>query len=174
MKGIPKHWDANEIKTRFSIIPGLNDVFLVKNVEGRNTGKVIINYKTQEDASAAIKKFNNRAVENLVCEVTPYFEEGGFDRERKDPELLAKRIYLMNVPYDATMTELTNLVKDHAPGGIQEISVARDKSGLARGFAFVYLNDANDVKRVIEYVDGRHIRNRQIRAMDTLSQTAKG
>ena len=80
----------------------------------------------------------------------------------------------MNVPYDATMTELTNLVKDHAPGGIQEISVARDKAGLARGFAFVYLNDANDVKRVIEYVDGRHIRNRQIRAMDTLSQTAKG
>ena len=44
VNGIPTHWDLNEIKTRFSIIPGYSEAFFVKNQEGQNTGKVIINY----------------------------------------------------------------------------------------------------------------------------------
>jgi len=35
---------------------------------------------------------------------------------------------------------------------------------LARGFAFVYLKSEDDVEKVIEMVDGRHIRDRQVRA----------
>mgnify|MGYP003349699672 CR=1 FL=1 len=77
----------------------------------------------------------------------------------------------MNVPYDATMRELEDLVKPHAPGGIQEVVVARDKAGLAKGYAFVFVKDAKDVNRLVEYVDGRHIRNRQIRAMSSLKQS---
>ena len=42
------------------------------------------------------------------------------------------------------------------------------RAGLARGFAFAYLKKAADVDKVIEYVDGRHIRSRQIRAKKTL------
>ena len=38
------------------------------------------------------------------------------------------------------------------------------RSGLARGFAFVYLKSEDDVEKVIEMVDGRHIRDRQVRA----------
>lgn len=34
------------------------------------------------------------------------------------------------------------------------------RSGLARGFAFVYLKNEEDVEKVIEMVDGRHIRDR--------------
>jgi len=70
----------------------------------------------------------------------------------------------MNMPYDATLKEIENLVSPHAPDGIEDIQVARDKNGLARGYAFVFVKNPNDVKKVIEYVDGRHIRNRQIRA----------
>ena len=42
------------------------------------------------------------------------------------------------------------------------------RSGLARGFAFAYLKKAADVDKVIEYVDGRHLRSRQIRAKKAL------
>ena len=66
----------------------------------------------------------------------------------------------MNLPYDATELEVEHLVKPHAKNGIKEISIARDRSGLARGFGFIYLNNQEDVMRVIEYIDGRHIRNR--------------
>ena len=77
----------------------------------------------------------------------------------------------MNVPYDATIKELENLVRPHAPSGVEDVVVARDKAGLAKGYAFVFLKDPKDVDKVVEYVDGRHIRNRQIRAMSSLKQT---
>jgi len=79
---------------------------------------------------------------------------------RRDDNRLNRRIYLMNVPYDATLREIESLVKPHAAGGIDEVVIARDKAGLAKGFAFVFVNDARDAKRVVDYVDGRHLRSR--------------
>jgi len=37
------------------------------------------------------------------------------------------------------------------------------RAGRTRGYAFVYLKNAIDAEKVIDYVDGRHIRSRQIR-----------
>lgn len=37
------------------------------------------------------------------------------------------------------------------------------RNGRTKGYAFVYLKDAKDAEKVIEYVDGRHIRSRQVR-----------
>jgi RNA recognition motif-containing protein len=75
----------------------------------------------------------------------------------------------MNLPYDTTKREIETLVKEFAE--IEEISIPRDKydfvfglklnrAGRTRGFAFVYLKNPQDVDKVIEYVDGRHIRSR--------------
>ena len=72
----------------------------------------------------------------------------------------------MNVPYDSTLKELESLVGEFAE--VDKIVVPRDKTGLARGYAFAYLKKASDVDKVIEYVDGRHLRSRQIRAKKTL------
>lgn len=48
---------------------------------------------------------------------------------------------------------------------IGKLAVFNDKIriGRTKGYAFVYLKNAKDVGKVIEYVDGRHIRSRQIR-----------
>jgi RNA recognition motif-containing protein len=55
---------------------------------------------------------------------------------------------------------------------IDDIAIPRDKYasipwiiidiriGRTRGYAFVYLKKAEDAEKLIEYVDGRHIRNR--------------
>lgn len=77
----------------------------------------------------------------------------------------------MNVPYDASLKELDSLVGEFAE--VDQVVIPRDKAGLARGFAFVYLKDAKDVEKVIEYVDGRHLRSRQIRAKRSLVNTNK-
>ena len=100
----------------------------------------------------------------MIVNVKPFFEGGipSDKRPRNEKSLLSRRVYLMNVPYDATHKELESLVSEFAP--VDTIVVPRDKSGLARGFAFVYLKNEQDVDKVIEYVDGRHIRSRQIRA----------
>lgn len=72
--------------------------------------------------------------------------------------MLARRVYLMNVPYASTNREIESLVSEFAP--VDQVVIPRDRSGLARGYAFVYLQQESDVQKVIEYVDGRHLNGR--------------
>ena len=74
----------------------------------------------------------------------------------------------MNLPYDAHVKEIENLCKEFAK--IDKIVIPRDPSGLARGYAFVYVKEAKDVQTLIDFVDGRHIRSRQIRAKNSLTE----
>lgn len=67
----------------------------------------------------------------------------------------------MNLPYDTTKREIEGLVKEFAE--IDDIAIPRDKAGRTRGYAFLYLKRAEDADKVIEYVDGRHLRSRQVR-----------
>lgn len=122
-------------------------------------------------AKQAIKKFDNNAVDNLVCTAKPFLKKGEV-HERIEPSLLDRRVYLMNLPYDATIREIESLCKEFAP--IDKAVVPRDPNGLARGYAFVYLQSAKDVDKLIDFVDGRHIRSRQVRASKTLGENVKG
>jgi hypothetical protein len=49
---------------------------LIKNSLGQNSGKVIIKYQTEKQAKDAVLKFDNNAVDNLVCSARPYIEKG--------------------------------------------------------------------------------------------------
>ena len=88
--------------------------------------------------------------------------------ERNQPDLLKKRVYLMNIPYDAYTHEIENLCKEFVK--VNRVVIPRDPNGLARGYAFVYLDNQKDVQTLIDYVDGRHLRSRQIRAKSSLGE----
>lgn len=72
----------------------------------------------------------------------------------------------MNIPYDTSISELEKLVSEFAE--VDHIKIPRDRSGYTRGFAYIFLKNVEDVDKVIEYVDGRHMRQRQIRAKKSL------
>mmetsp|Transcript_8899 Transcript_8899/g.15097 ORF Transcript_8899/g.15097 Transcript_8899/m.15097 type:complete len:97 (+) Transcript_8899:398-688(+) len=72
----------------------------------------------------------------------------------------------MNLPYDTHLSEIEKLCKEFAP--VDKVVIARDQNGFARGYAFVYLQNAADVQKLIDFVDGRHIRDRQVRAKTSL------
>jgi len=54
VRGIPENWQVDEIKSRFSTVAGLTDVFLIKDSVGQNTGKVLVTYSTKESAEQCI------------------------------------------------------------------------------------------------------------------------
>lgn len=168
MQGIPNDWDQNEINARFSLVGSLQSVHFVKNSAGSKTGKVVIEYTEKDSADQAVARFDNQAIEGQVCKVKPFInnENMGDDSSRKNASMLARRVYLMNIPYSATSAELERLCSEFAP--VDQVVIPRDKAGLSRGFAFVYLENAGDVKTVIEYVDGRHVQGRQVRAKVSL------
>ena len=65
--------------------------------------------------------------------------EKGETAPRLQPAQLSKRVYLMNVPYDAHLTEIENLCKEFVK--IDKVIVPRDKNDMPRGYAFVYLDE---------------------------------
>ena len=142
IQNLPKYWDKNEIASRFGIIGSIEKVNLIKNSLGQNSGKVIIEYQNEQMAQEAIKKFDNNAVDNLVCTARPFLAKGEV-HSRIEPSLLNRRVYLMNLPYDASIREIETLCKEFAP--IEKVVVPRDPKGLARGYAFVYVQSTKDV-----------------------------
>lgn len=102
----------------------LDRVHLVLDSMGQPTGKAVLTYEEDDAGDRAIKHFDNRAVENLVCRVKPYFEKGE-GKPRNEENLLSRRLYLQNVPYDATIKEITDLVKEFAD--VDQVVVPRDK-----------------------------------------------
>ena len=125
MQGMPTDWDRSEILTRFGKVGTIQNIHLVLNSTGQQTGKAILTYDKDESGEIAIQKFDNRAVEGLVCRVKPYFQKNQPERPRNDEELIQRRVYLMNVPYDATKTEIEDLIKPFAP--IDQVVIPRDK-----------------------------------------------
>jgi len=59
-----------------------------------------------------------------VVRVKPYFDKN-YVKPRIAVEALAKRVYLMNVPYDSTFKELENFVSKFAP--VDKVDIIRDK-----------------------------------------------
>ena len=71
-----------------------------------------------------------------MCSARPYLEKGETS-ERVEPSLLARRVYLMNLPYDAHYKEIEKLCSEFTP--IDNVVLPRDPNGLARGYAFVFV-----------------------------------
>ncbi len=77
---------------------------------GESSGKVVITYANESQAKETIKLFDNNAVDNLVCNVRPFVQKGEVT-DRTDTSLLARRVYLMNIPYDTFPHEIEDLCK---------------------------------------------------------------
>jgi len=92
---------------------------------------------------------------------------GKSEDSRNSSSMLQRRVYLMNLSYATSSAEVERFVNEFAP--VDQVVIPRDKAGLARGFAFVYLQSASDVQKCIDYVDGRHLNGRQLRAKGSLA-----
>ncbi len=83
-------------------------------------------FKDKSSAEQAVKKFDNYAVDDMINRVKPYYAtRGGNDNPRKNTELLSRRVYLMNIPYDVTVKELEIFIKQFAE--IDQIAIPRDQ-----------------------------------------------
>ena len=78
----------------------------------------------------------------MVCSARPYFAKGE-SSERVEPGLLARRVYLMNLPYDTHPKEIEKMCSEFVP--IDDVVIPRDPNGLARGYAFVFVKKPDQV-----------------------------
>ncbi len=81
-------------------------------------------FSNDNDALKAANVFDNQAVEDMVNRVRPYYDNKG-ETPRKESNLLKRRVYMMNLPYDVTKQEIEVLVKQF--GEVDEIAIPRDR-----------------------------------------------
>lgn len=70
-------------------------------------------------------------------------------------------IYVGNLPFDATESDLRSLFADF--GNLDSVSLITDRdTGRSRGFGFVELASASDAAKAIESLNGRDWNGRRL------------
>jgi RNA recognition motif-containing protein len=78
---------------------------------------------------------------------------GGFYSRQKGDEM-EKKIYVANIPFNATAQDVSNLFSDY--GEVVSVKIITDKfTGQSRGFGFVEMGSENDAKNTISELNGK-------------------
>ena len=75
---------------------------------------------------------------------------------------MSKKIYVGNLPFSATESDLRSLFETH--GAIASVDVITDReTGRARGFGFVEMEEENSAAIAIRALDGTDMGGRSLR-----------
>jgi RNA recognition motif-containing protein len=75
---------------------------------------------------------------------------------------LGKKLYVGNLPFSTTETELRQAFEKH--GQVESVAVIMDReTGRPRGFAFVEMADASGASAAMQALDGREFGGRALR-----------
>ena len=89
----------------------------------------MLEYKNEANAKQAVARFDNQIVDGLICSCKPFMDKRNMvvkdDDARRSKSMLARRVYLMNVPYAASNREIEQLVSEFAP--VDQVVIPRDK-----------------------------------------------
>lgn len=73
----------------------------------------------------------------------------------------SKKIYVGNLPFDATADDLTDIFKQY--GDVKEVFVPQNgETGTGRGFAFVTMMNEGDIEKSIESTNGMEFQGRNM------------
>lgn len=77
-------------------------------------------------------------------------------------ETLGKRLYVGNLPYQASEAELRSLFEQH--GAVISVTVITDRdTGMSRGYGFVEMETPSGAEAAIRALDGQELGGRNLR-----------
>jgi RNA recognition motif-containing protein len=86
---------------------------------------------------------------------------------------VASRLYVGNLPYQTTETELRQLFGD--AGNVESVTMPVDRdTGRPRGFAFVQMTDDEEANRAIRMFDGYMLDGRRLRVNTAQERESRG
>jgi len=78
------------------------------------------------------------------------------------PQAPDRTLYVGNLPYDASVEEVTTLVNGVVPDSVVRVHLPMDADGRKRGFGFVTLNSSEAAKTASEKLQGADLRARRL------------
>jgi len=86
---------------------------------------------------------------------------------------MGTRLYVGNLPFDTTASELESLFQAH--GSVNEASVVEDRdTGRSRGFGFVEMSNSEEANQAIEALNGSDFHGRPLTVNEARPRTEGG
>ena len=86
---------------------------------------------------------------------------------------MSTKLYVGNLPYEATEADLQTLFE--TSGQVTSINIVRDRAtGLARGFAFIEMSDADSARRAISELDRHQYGGRSLTVNEAKPMSPRG
>jgi RNA recognition motif-containing protein len=86
---------------------------------------------------------------------------------------LSKKIYVGNLPFSATESDLRSLFEPH--GDVASVNVITDReTGRPRGFAFVEMEEASSASNAIRALDGSDMGGRNLKVNEAQDKRSGG
>ncbi len=86
---------------------------------------------------------------------------------------MGKKLYVGNIPFSATESDLRDLFGQHGP--VESVNVIMDReTGRPRGFAFVEMESAGDADSAMRALDGSDMGGRNIRVNEAQDRRGGG
>jgi len=168
IRGIPQEWNTGQLHDFFSHQGEIDSVNLLPPRPGQTALAAFINFKTSEDAMNAAQICDNLPVEDrngttfhLVCSLKREFGKkvgrvSGFSELSKARQE-KRSVYMSGLPVDFSETEIRELVQNH--GTIESLNLLPAKRNQS---CFVILSSSEDASAVIDQLDGKLIKHKQL------------
>ncbi|XP_062115151.1 polyadenylate-binding protein 7 [Humulus lupulus] len=141
---------------------GLQDLFknfgyilsckVAKDDGGRSRGYGFVQFDNEDSAVAAIQRLNGTAVGDKEIFVTKFL--GKYER-MKTSNAKFTNVYVKNL--DSSVNEELLREKFSEFGNINSLAIAKNESGMPRGFGFVSYDNPDDAKRAVEAMNGSEL-----------------
>ena len=84
-----------------------------------------------------------------------------------------KKIYVGNIPYNATEAELKELFAEY--GEIESVKIIKDQfTDRSRGFGFIEMASDEAIKKAIEALDGKDFMGKSLKVNEARPQQKRG
>ncbi|MED6156692.1 hypothetical protein PIB30_016627 [Stylosanthes scabra] len=110
---------------------------VVTSEDGKSKGYGFVQFESEEPANAAIEKLNGAKIADKQI-----------DRIVPGPDARYTNLYMKNLDPEITEAYLEEEFSTY--GKIVSLAIARDSSGVSKGFAFVNYENPDDAKRAME------------------------
>ena len=86
---------------------------------------------------------------------------------------MAKKLYVGNLPYGVTDSDLQNLFEQH--GAVQSAQVIMDRdTGRSKGFGFVEMGNADEAQKAIDALHGQEMNGRALTVNEARPREERG
>ncbi|NUP05626.1 MAG: hypothetical protein HOW73_06155 [Polyangiaceae bacterium] len=175
--GLPDSISEDVLRQLFEATGGsVAEVSLPKDrTTGRPRGFGFVTMSTTEAANAAREALHGSFQGGRSISVRP-FESAPPKRDAGPPgssgprsagggaqaESPDRKIYIGNLPYDATPEEVEAVVNGTGAGPVVRVIMPSDPDGRRRGFAFAYMASADAARGAIDLLKGAEVRGRRL------------